>query len=362
MVSADCQRELENAVASVRASLRALDASGSRLDRHAARKKERFLTQILSDHHARQQGSARSGPKAGRVGPQGGRLTPAGGTGIGSSRLGEERRRHPGLGLTRRAEDAEQGHVMGRGGAEQRAEASGEESEESGFSSDSMSDSEYGATWEALTQGRRRDSIEWLKTEDHPLPPARRRLGLLVKATVASGSIMKLVGNLPATPTGRQAMPNADRRGSGGEILGSTLLGEFASDASLEQSASTASPRKPATPRVQVQVSTRRPWSAPQACSWGTAKQLAVQNRVSARQRRGSRPGPAETASYASPSDNTGSALPHSVSRRGGAGGWSHVPTTPRELLRPGSRPRPGCKMGGALKGAQVMADGRSGQ
>lgn len=49
-------RELENAVTAVKASLRALDTSGTKIDRQVARNKERFLTQILGAHHAKQEG------------------------------------------------------------------------------------------------------------------------------------------------------------------------------------------------------------------------------------------------------------------------------------------------------------------
>lgn len=313
------------------------------MDRHAARKKERFLTQILGAHHARQQGSARSGPRAGKAGQLDGRRM----CGVGG---GAEEHRCLGLGPE-------------RGRCAEWAEGSGEDSDESGVSSSSMSDSEYNLLLDALSSGRHRESFGALSNQDHPPPPPRRRLGLLVKS-VTTMPMLKLAGvPSPPSPSGKQALPTAGRRTSNGEVLGSTFLGEFEAETPLEQSASTSYPRKPCTPRVQLRVSAKRPWSAPHACCWGAAKQLA-HNRCPSRQQPGHKAGPAATASLvasAGLSVNTAAVVPQSASRRTGAGGWAHVPTSPRELLRPGSRPRPGCKKGGAVVGARVMTDRRPG-
>jgi len=319
MVSTDCQRELQNAVASVRASFRALDASGSKLDRQHARTKERFLTQILGAHHERRLHNAPSSAN--------GRMARA---------AAREDETVILCGVANRAGD----DAANRGGDDDTVSLS---------SGSSLSATEYENLMRDVMQPDRQrpssaTSVVGVKrrTMMRPTMTANSTTG-----TVASSRSRWSRISIGSGCDGAHR-PTIEMR----DRLRSSIVheGDEGEEASRHLSEDDNTAPHINTPRVQVRVSANRPFSAPKAYRWSER----VQPRVQAPSAGRSPPARADVT-YARPSSSGSAAseVPLAV-RRPEAPSTKTTSADARNALRPASafgrprRPRMRCTQGTA--------------
>lgn len=361
MVSADSQRELDNAIASVRASFRALETSGSRLDRQAARTKEKFLTQILGAHHARQQALASYTPRSNNAGLS---YTPRPPGGI---RAVE----HPYLGAA----------PVSLGGCAE--EDDGAEEIDGSDSSSGVSDSEY---WNLLEAGAaihigRRPTMS-------SIPSTVRRNGVVVRPPTASAANAPAAVATAAAPSGSKrpttagtscCLREAAMLGSVQACPGSALLGEGGgepTDQCTPARSEASSPPRACTPRVQLRVAAKRPFSAPGVSRWVASPQARHVQSVAREQREGKAGSASMASGAAAVSAKSSKSRPaeKACPRVGGAGASPELhrpgspfawPPRPRRRCTRGTRPRlPGVESPDAEPGeaARVVLDLRQAQ
>lgn len=247
--------ELKNAVASVKASFKALDISGTKMDKQVARARERLLTQILSGHHARKHdgGGQRYVPRYPTAGSRP-LLAPA----LPVGTLGEFSRRP-------RVADEE--------------EASECDSEASASSTSScLSTSERGAHALAGPGLSQLHSMENYVSAGIPTPSGgspKKRSGRRATSIADPGSMLSVL--LATDRRGsllKKAAAPSERSGQDVVVPGDdSCADETAANRGNEDAlrnvfkAGTVA----STPRVQLHVAANRPFSAPRPARWGHA-------------------------------------------------------------------------------------------